>query len=86
MEYNQGDIVRFKVGHDELHLGEVQFIEKTDNGSLLYINSFSGWAYKVRENMIIAPRHKKLNLIPRLEKSYLTRGVGLYRGETLVSP
>lgn len=53
MKYSIGDIVEFKVGKDEIHKGDIQFVEKEHNEHILYINSFSGWAYKVPENRII---------------------------------
>jgi hypothetical protein len=53
MKYSIGDIVKFKIGSIETHTGEVKFIEEKCNESTLYINSFSGWAYKVPETKII---------------------------------
>ncbi|MCX9010231.1 MAG: hypothetical protein OIN66_03815 [Candidatus Methanoperedens sp.] len=85
MKLSVGDIVRFKVGFDDVELGEVKFIEKINNETILYINGFSGWAYKVSEKKIIPSESQKLNLIPKLNKSYLTRGMGFYREETGVS-
>jgi len=53
MEYSIGDVVKFKVGSDEQR-GEVQFIEKCQKEDILYINSYSGWAYKVPGKGIVA--------------------------------
>jgi hypothetical protein len=53
MEYSIGDVVKFKVGNDEQR-GEVQFVEKSQKEEILYINSYSGWAYKVPEKGIVA--------------------------------
>lgn len=53
MKYSIGDIVKFKVGRNEIHKGNVQFVEEEYSQHILYINSFSGWAYKVPENKII---------------------------------
>ena len=44
MRYSRGDVVRFKVGSNEIHEGKVQIIEKSREEDILYINSFSGWA------------------------------------------
>ncbi|MCX9088277.1 MAG: hypothetical protein OIN90_12035 [Candidatus Methanoperedens sp.] len=54
MRYSIGDIVKFKVGTDDIQEGEVQIIEKSLNEDILYINSFGGWAYKVTEKRIIS--------------------------------
>jgi len=53
MRYTTGDIVEFKVGSNDKHTGQVQFVEEDNNENILYINSFSGWAYKVHEKRII---------------------------------
>ncbi len=53
MKYSTGDIVRFKNGLDEIQLGEIQFVEKDYRETILYINSFSGWAYKVSEKRVV---------------------------------
>ncbi|VVB91986.1 Uncharacterised protein [uncultured archaeon] len=82
--YSIGDIVRFKIGADEIQLGEIQFIEKDRNETILYINSFSGWAYKVSEKKIVAAP-ERTGLLQKLSKSYLTGDVGPYREETCVS-
>ncbi|SNQ60544.1 hypothetical protein [Candidatus Methanoperedens nitratireducens] len=82
--YSIGDIVRFKIGSDEIQLGEIRFIEKNHNETVLYINSFSGWAYKVSEKKIVAGP-ERTGLIQKLSKSYLTGDVGPYREGTLVS-
>ena len=87
--YSIGDIVRFKVGSDEIQLGEIQFIEKDRNETLLYINSFSGWAYKVSEKKIVAgpERPERTSLLQKLSRSYLTGDVGHYReGTSVPSP
>lgn len=73
-----GDIVKFWVGSD-IHEGEVRFVEKTSSEDILYIDSFSRWAYKVPEKRIISQAPAKNNV-------YLTERVELYRGETNVSP
>lgn len=52
MGYSIGDVVKFKVGSDEHH-GEVRFVDKSQQGDILYINSYSGWAYKVAEKGIV---------------------------------
>ena len=54
MRYSMGDIVEFKIGTIETDKGEVKFIEKDCNESTLYINSYSGWAYKVPEKRIVS--------------------------------
>ncbi len=54
MNYSIGDIVRFKVGTDEIQEGKVQAIEKSHDEEILYIDSFSGWAYKVAQKRIIS--------------------------------
>ncbi len=54
MKYSIGDIVKFKAGSDGIEKGEVRFIEKNRNEDILYINSFSRWAYKVTERKIVS--------------------------------
>lgn len=54
MKYSIGDIVEFKIGSIETDKGEVKFIEEDCNGNTLYINSYSGWAYKVPEKKIVS--------------------------------
>ncbi len=54
MRYSIGDVVRFKVGTNEVEDGEVQVIEENHNERILYINGFSGWAYKVSEKRVIS--------------------------------
>jgi len=54
MKYSIGDIVKFKIGSIETEKGEVKFIEDDSNESTLYINSYSGWAYKVPEKKIVS--------------------------------
>lgn len=83
--YSIGDIVRFKVGSDEIRLGEIKFIEKDQKETILYINSFSGWAYKVSEKKIVASEPERIGLIQKLNKLHLTGDVGPYREETSVS-
>ena len=73
-----GDVVKFTVGSD-IHEGEVRFIEKTQDGDILYIDSFSGWAYKV-------PQRRIISQAPAKNKIYLTERVELYRGEASCSP
>ena len=53
MKYSVGDIVKFKLGSGEIEEGDVRFVEKKRSGQILYINSFSRWAYKVTEKRII---------------------------------
>jgi len=53
MKCSIGDIVKFKIGSIETDKGEVKFIEEDSNESTLYINSYSGWAYKVPEKQIV---------------------------------
>ncbi len=54
MKYSTGDVVRFKIGSDDVQEGEIQVVEENHNEYILYINSFSGWAYKVSENRVIS--------------------------------
>ncbi len=54
MRYSRGDVVRFKVGSNEIHEGKVQIIEKNHDEDILYINSFSGWAYKITEKSVVS--------------------------------
>ncbi len=54
MKYSTGDIVRFKIGRDEIQEGEVQIVEENPNEDILYINSFSGWAYKISEKRVVS--------------------------------
>ena len=54
MKCSIGDIVTFKAGTNEIEKGEVRFIEKDRNEDILYINSFSRWAYKVTERKIVS--------------------------------
>ena len=54
MKYSTGDVVRFKIGRDELQEGKVQVVEENPNEDILYINSFSGWAYKISEKRVVS--------------------------------
>ncbi len=54
MKYSRGDIVKFKLESGEIQEGDVQFVEKRHNGDLLYINSFTRWAYKVPDERVVA--------------------------------
>ncbi|MCZ7401613.1 MAG: hypothetical protein O8C61_05270 [Candidatus Methanoperedens sp.] len=54
MRYSRGDVVEFKVGSNDKHTGQVQFVEEDNNENILYVDSFSGWAYKVPEKRIIS--------------------------------
>ncbi len=54
MKYSIGDIVKFKLESGEVHEGDVQFIEKNINEDILYINGFSGWAYKIPEKRVVS--------------------------------
>ena len=54
MKCSIGDIIKFKIGSIETDKGEVKFIEEDSNESTLYINSYSGWAYKVPEKKIVS--------------------------------
>ena len=54
MRYSIGDIVEFKIGSIETDKGEIKFIEEDCNENTLYINSHSGWAYKVPEKKIVS--------------------------------
>ena len=54
MKCSIGDIVTFKTGPNEIEKGEIRFIEKSRNEDILYINSFSRWAYKVTERKIVS--------------------------------
>ena len=53
MKYSVGDIVKFKLESGEIEEGDVRFVEKRRNGEILYINSFSRWAYKVPEKRVV---------------------------------
>jgi len=70
MRCSKGDIVRFKVGTDEIQEGEIQVIEKSHDENILYINSFSGWAYKVTEKRIVS-RVPVKNKLSKPNRSYL---------------
>ncbi|HWR26476.1 MAG TPA: hypothetical protein VN316_01220 [candidate division Zixibacteria bacterium] len=54
MRYSIGDIVEFRIGSTETDKGEVKFIEEDRNESTLYINGYSGWAYKIPEKKIVS--------------------------------
>lgn len=54
MNYTRGDIVRFKIGRDEIQEGEVQVIERNQDEEILYINGFCGWAYKVPGEKVVS--------------------------------
>jgi len=54
MKYSIGDRVEFKIGSVEIDKGEVKFIEENGNEGTLYINSYSGCAYKVPEKKIVS--------------------------------
>ncbi|HEX7627933.1 MAG TPA: hypothetical protein VF354_03315 [Candidatus Methanoperedens sp.] len=54
MKYSIGDIVKFKIGSIETDKGEVKFIEEDSYENTLYINGYSGWAYKVPEKKIVS--------------------------------
>jgi len=54
MIYTIGDNVRFKLESGEVQDGNIQFIEKTKNEEIYYINSSSRWAYKIPEKKIIS--------------------------------
>ncbi len=60
-----------EVGTEDLQEGEVQIIEKSPDEDILYINSFSGWAYKVTEKRIISRVPVKKS--SKLHRSYLIR-------------
>ncbi len=53
MKYSRGDVVKFKLESGEVHEGDVQFVEERRNGEVLYINSFSRWAYKVPDERVV---------------------------------
>ncbi len=59
MKYYIGDIVKFKLESGEIQEGDVQYIESTIRENILYINSFSGWAYRVPEKSIVSRIHEK---------------------------
>ena len=65
MKYSIGDIVRFKVGSSEIQKGNVQFIEKSKNENILYVNGFGGWAYKIPE----------INVLSRVPKNMPSRNI-----------
>jgi hypothetical protein len=54
MRYSRGDVVKFKIGSNEKHTGQVRFVEEDYNENILYVDSFCGWAYKVPEKRIIS--------------------------------
>jgi hypothetical protein len=54
MKYSVGDRVEFKIGSIGIDKGEVKFIEENGNEGTLYINSYSGCAYKVPEKKIVS--------------------------------
>ena len=54
MKYTIGDAVRFKLESGEVQEGNIQFIEKSGNGDVYYINSFNKWAYKIPGNKIVS--------------------------------
>ncbi len=54
MKYSTGDVVRFKIGKEEIQEGEVQAVEENLNEDILYVNSFSGWAYKISEKKVVS--------------------------------
>ena len=60
MRYSIGDIVKFKIGSKETDKGEVKFIEEGSSESTLYINSYSGWAYKLPEKKIVSPTPERV--------------------------
>ena len=60
MRYSIGDIVEFKIGSIEIDKGEVKFIEEDSSESTLYINSYSGWAYKLPEKKIVSPTPERV--------------------------
>ncbi len=53
MKYSVGDVVKFKLESGEIEEGNVQYVEKMRSEEILYINSFSRWAYKVHERRIV---------------------------------
>lgn len=54
MRYTRGDVVEFKLGSNEKYTGQVRFVQEDYNENILYVDSFSGWAYKVPEKRIIS--------------------------------
>ncbi len=54
MKYAVGDVVKFKLHSGEIQKGNIQFIEKKNQGEILYINSFNKWAYKVPGERIVS--------------------------------
>ena len=54
MKYSTGDVVRFKIGKDEIQEGEVQAVEENSKEDILYVNSFSGWAYKISDKKVVS--------------------------------
>ncbi len=53
MKYSVGDIVKFKLESGEIQEGDVRYVEKKRDEEILYINSFSKWAYKVPEKRVV---------------------------------
>ena len=58
MKYSIGEIVRFKIGSGDVIEGNVQFVEKSADENILYINGFCGWAYKVPEKKVVSKVNK----------------------------
>ena len=54
MGYSVGDIVRFRLESGEVHEGDIQYIENCTDEDILYINSFSGWAYKIPGKRVVS--------------------------------
>ena len=57
MKYSIGDTVKFKLESGEIEKGNIQYIERRRSGDILYINSFSRWAYRV-------PKKRVVSLVP----------------------
>ena len=54
MKYSIGDTVKFKLESGEIQEGNIQYIEKRRGEDILYINSFTKWAYKVPGKRIVS--------------------------------
>ncbi len=59
MKYFKGDVVKFRLESGEIQEGDIQYIERKRDEDILYINSFSKWAYRVPEKRIVSRRKIK---------------------------
>ena len=54
MKYSIGDVVKFRLESGEVQKGNIQYIERRRGEDIVYINSFSRWAYRVPGKRIIS--------------------------------